>query len=206
MPIVTHEDEIQLAKIDMEVASIFSKLAKKIETISGQEKKLGETYQSYTKDLSAYVRKMRDKSKQMEVLAREERSGVEDADVKEYKKRIQSVDDQIKMIEGYYDRMKDLAMQKKGMIKRMDEYNKLVGTNSRIRRRIVDLGLKIEKEKNKMVAADSLSKTEDALKDIEREFERSKKELSKKWDQLLEERTEVNSMWQAFKDSIEDFE
>ncbi len=95
-------------------------IAKKIETIADAEKKMGELYQSYSKDLGAYVRRMRDKSKQMEVLAREERSGIEDVDVKEYKARIQSVDDQIKKIEGYYDRLKDLSLQKKGMIKIID--------------------------------------------------------------------------------------
>ncbi len=206
MPIITHQDLIELAKIDVEVASHFGKIAKKIETIASAEKKMGDLYQSYTKDLSIFVRKMRDKSKQMEVLAREENSGVDDADVKAYKKRVQDVEDQIKSIEGYYDRTKDLALQKRGMIKRMEEYNKLVVNNAKIRKRLVELGLKIEKEKNKMVAADSISKTEDALKDTEREFERSKKEMEKKWEQLLEERKEVNSMWAAVKDSIEDFE
>lgn len=206
MPIITHQDLIELAKIDVDVANHFAKIAKKIETIASAEKKMGELYQSYTKDLSAFVRKMRDKSKQMEVLAREENSGVDDAEVKAYKKRVTEVTDQIKALEGYYDRTKDLAMQKKGMIKRMEEYNKLVVNNAKIRKRIVEIGLKIEKEKNKMVAADSLSSTEDVLKDTEREFERSKKEMEKKWEQLVEERGEVNGMWAALKDSIEDFE
>ncbi|WP_371801819.1 hypothetical protein [Candidatus Lokiarchaeum ossiferum] len=206
MPIITHQDLIELAKIDVEVASDFGKIAKKIETIASAEKKMGELYQSYTKDLSNFVRKMKDKSKQMEVLAREENSGVDDADVKAYKQRVAEVTDQIKALEGYYDRTKDLALQKKGMVKRMEEYNKLVVNNAKIRKRIVEIGLRIEKEKNKMVAADSLSKTEDALKDTEREFERSKKEMEKKWEQLVEERAEVNAMWAALKDSIEDFE
>ena len=206
MPIVTHEDEILLAKIDQEVAGLFSKLAKKIDTIAGAERKLGELYQGYTKDLQNYSRKMRDKSKQMDVLAREERSGVEASDVKEYKKKIGDVDEQVKMIEGYYDRIKDLAAQKKGMTKRMEEYTKLTISNSKIRKKIVELGLRIEKDKNKMVAADSISTTEDKLKDTERDFERSKKELGKKWEQLIEERTEVNAMWSAFKDAIDEFE
>ncbi len=185
---------------------MFIRLAGKIESIAKAEKRMGEMYQSYSKDLMIYVRKMRDKSKQMETLAREGGSGVNESEVKDYKRRIQSVDDKIKMIEGYYDRMKDLSMQKIGMIKRMKEYNNLVVLNSRIRKKIVDIGISIEKEKNKMVAADDMSKREDHLKDIEREFERNKKELQKKWETLEEERSEVNSMWHALKDCMGDFE
>ena len=118
---------------------------------------------------------MRDKSKQMDVLSREDRSGVSKKEVDQYKKRIAEVEEQIKMVEGYFDRLKDLALQKAGMTKRMQEYSKLVITNAKVRKKIVDIGLKIEKEKNKMVAAESISKNEDKLKDIEREFERSKK-------------------------------
>jgi phage-related tail protein len=206
MPIITHEDEILLAKIDVEVSEMFKKIASKIDKISDAEKSLGEIYQDYTKDLQEYARKMRDKSKQMEILAREERSGVEKAEVDDYKKKIVDVEEQIKMIEGYYDRLKDLAGQKRSMTKRMEEYVKMVQVNAKIRREIVELGLKIEKDKNKMVAAESISKVEDKLKDSEREFERSKKEMDKKWEQLVEERGEVNAMWKAFKAAVDEFE
>jgi hypothetical protein len=206
MPIVTHEDEILLARLDVELAQIFSKLAKKISGLGNAEKSLGELYQDYTKELQLYVRKMRDKSKQMEILAREERSGVEKSDVNDFKKNILDVDEQIKMLEGYYDRMKDLAIQKKNLIKKMDDYSKLTVNNAKIRKAIVELGLKIEKDKNKMIAANDMSKNEDKLKDYEREFERSKKELDKKWEQVVEERSEVNNFWQALKDSIDNFE
>ncbi len=206
MPIVTHEDEIELAKLDVEVAQIFTKLAHKIDSLGSQENKLGEMYQSYGKDLQLYLRKLRDKSKQMDVLAREEHSGVDSSEVTEVKKTIHDVDDQIKMIEGFYDRLKDLALQKKGLTKKMQEYSKLVVDNAKIRKKIVMLGLKIEKAKNKMVAAESISSDEDKMKDIEREFERSKKELAKKWEQILDERSEVNEAWKGLKESIDEFE
>jgi hypothetical protein len=205
-PIITHEDEILLAKIDVEVADMFGKLAGKINKISDFERSLGELYQDYTKDLQEYVRKMRDKSKQMETLAREERSGIEKGEVDGYKKIITDVDEQIKMLEGYYTAIKDLASIKKSLTKRMDEYVKLVDHNAKIRREIVEIGLKIEKDKNKMVAAESISKNEDKLKDTEREFERSKKEMEKKWEQISEERGEVNAMWKAFKTAVDEFE
>ncbi len=206
MPIVTHEDAIELARLDVEVAHLFTKIAHKINNLGSQEKKLGDMYQSYGKDLQEYQRKLRDKSKQMDVLSREDNSGVDSEDVSECKKRIHDVDDQIKMIEGFHDRLKDLALQKKGLTKKMEEYSKLVVTNARIRKSIVLIGLKIDKAKNKMVAAESISKDEDKMKDVDREFERSNKELAKKWEQILEERSEVNESWNALKDSIDEFE
>jgi 1,2-phenylacetyl-CoA epoxidase catalytic subunit len=206
MPIITYQDEYLLSKIDVELSHILGKLARDIDQLASQENKLGDMYQSYTKDLGKYVRKMRDKSKQMEVLAREDRSGIEDADVAEYKDRIANVDDQIKMIEGYFDRIKDLALQKGNLTKRMVEYGKMMIAHAKLRKDIVDVSLKIEKEKNKMVAAEAISKAEDKMKDLGREFDRSKKDLGKKWDQLVEERKEVNQLWQALKKTIDNFE
>lgn len=206
IPIVTHEDEVALAKLDVELADIIKKIGKKIGQLSSQERSLGDSYQDYSKLLAEYARKMRDISKQMEVLAREERSGIEAAEVDAFKKKIAAVDDQTKKIETYYDRMKDLAVHKESLTKKMDEYAALMVENAKIRKKIVEFGLRIEKEKNKMIAADSLSKLEDDLKDTERDFERSKKELEKKWDQLVQERAEVNGMWIAYKNSIDKFE
>ena len=206
MPIVTHEDSIELARLDVEVAHLFTKIAHKINSLGSQEKKLGEMYQSYGKDLQVYLRKLRDKSKQMDVLSREDNSGVDSEDVAECKKKIHDVDDQIKMLEGFADRLKDLSLQKKGLTKKMEEYSKLVVHNAKIRKHIVLIGLKIEKAKNKMVAAESISKDEDRMKDVDREFERSNKELAKKWEQIIEERSEVNETWNALKDSIDEFE
>ena len=206
MPIVTHEDAIELARIDVEVAQLFTKLAHRINSLGSQEKKLGDMYQSYGKDLQVYLRKLRDKSKQMDVLSREANSGVDPEEVSDCKKKIQDVNDQIKMIEGYFDRLKDLALQKKGLTKKMEEYSRLVIHNAKIRKSIVLIGLKIEKAKNKMIAAESISKDEDKMKDVDREFERSNKELAKKWDQIIDERSEVNQVWNALKDSIDEFE
>jgi prefoldin subunit 5 len=206
MPIVTHEDEILLAKIDGEIALTIKALSKKIAGIAEQEKKLSDSYNDYSKALTDYGRKMRDKHKQMDTLAREERSGIQMTEVKEYKKRIDELDDQIKMIVGYYDAMKDLAIQKRNMIAKMDEYADNIIATAKVRKEIIDIGLKIEKDKEKMIAADNLNKREDQLKDAEREFERSKKELEKKWELLGQEKAEVNQKWQNLKKCIEDFE
>ncbi len=106
----------------------------------------------------------------------------------DFKTKIDTVDDQIKKLENYYSRLKDLAVHKEGLTRKMDEYAALVIENAKIRKKIVQAGQKIETEKNKMVAAENLSNIEDGLKDIERDFERSKKEVEKKWEQLVQER------------------
>jgi hypothetical protein len=195
-----------LARLDVDIANTIRDLGKKIASLSDHEKHLADQYNDYSKALTDYLRKMKDKHKQMDTLAREDKSGIHDTDVKEYKKRVDYVEEQIKMFEGYYDRMKDLALQKKTLIKKMDEYADMVVATAKIRKNIIDLGLKIEKDKDKMVAADNLNKREDALKDAEREFERSKKETEKKWDLWMQERQEVNGKWKALKEIIDEFE
>ena len=139
MPIVTHEDEIALARLDVELADIIKKLGKKIGNLSESEKALGNSYQDYCKILGEYTRKMRDISKQMEVLAREERSGIEDQEVTDFKTKIDTVDDQIKKLENYYSRLKDLAVHKEGLTRKMDEYAALVIENAKIRKKIVQI-------------------------------------------------------------------
>ncbi len=206
MPIITYEDEKLLGRLDIEVARQYNTIASRIKQITKQEVKLGDSYQKYTKDLQDLTRKMRDKSKQMEILAREDRSGVSDTEVKAFKSQVASVDDRIKAIEIYSDRIKDLALQKQGIIDRLQEYTSMVVPFARLRQEIVDISLRIEKEKNKMVAADTLSKLEDKMKDKQREFDRSKNELQKKWSQVDDERAEVNKMWHALKDCVDDFE
>jgi uncharacterized protein YdiU (UPF0061 family) len=206
MPIVTHEDEIALAKIDGEVALALKSVSKKITELASEETKLANMYQSYSKLVREYAMRLRDKSKQMDTLAREERSGIEKKEVDAINKKVLNVDEQIKKIEGYYDRMKDLAVHKSGLTKRLDEYADLIVENAKIRKKIVELGLKIEKEKSKLVVADNLEKLENERKDIERDFERSKKELDKKWDQLVQERSEVNTMWISLKDATDGIE
>jgi len=192
--------------LDVELADVIKRIGRKIAQLSAKEKDLGNSYQEYSKILADYVHKMRDKSKQMEVLAREERSGIEDGEVADFKKKITATEEQMKKIENYYDRLKDLAVHKESITVKMDEYAGLIIENAKIRKKIVEFGLRIEKEKNKMIAADSLSKLEDELKDTEREFERSKKELEKKWEQVQQEKNEINGMWIALKGAVDKFE
>ena len=206
MPIITHEDAIELANIDLKLAKQFSSLSNDMNGIRKQEEKLADSYHKYSKDILEYVSQMKDKLKQLEILMREKASGITEKEVSDHKKKVAETTEKNKMIEGYFDRLKDLVVEKGNLTKVMDEYSKLIVEQAKIRKSVVGFGLKIEKEKNKMVAADNISKTEDKLKDTERQFERVTKELGKKWEQVLEVRGEVNTVWKGFKNSIDDFE
>jgi hypothetical protein len=77
---------------------------------------------------------------------------------------------------------------------------------AKLRKKVVDAGIKIETAKNKMVAAEKIASTEAKLKDLEREYDRKKKDLIKKSEQLETERDEVNEMWKQLKSVTEAME
>lgn len=203
MPIVTHEDEKILAQLEVDVAKHMKEMSLKEKSISDQEIKVANMYADYCRFLGSYTRKLRDLSKQLEILSREERSGINSEDVDHNKARIARIEEKNSVYEQYYDKLKDLAIQKRSLLKKRIEYSQIIVEIAGLRKKIVDAGLKIEQQKNKMVPAEKIAVLETKLKDIEREFERRKKDLQKKEDQLEKERDEVNDMWKALKASIE---
>jgi DNA repair exonuclease SbcCD ATPase subunit len=181
-------------------------LGKKIGNLADDEEKLSKNYKDYTSALNDYLRKMKEKHKQMENLSQEAKSGIPAAEVKEFKKQVDTLTDKIKMVTGYYQAMEDLARQKKAMIKKMDEYSSIIVEGAKLRKAKVDIGLKIEKAKDKLDDVDSITKFEENLKSAERELDRTKKEIENRWKLLVQEQGEVNQKWAAFRDSIDNFE
>ncbi|MHA1821266.1 MAG: hypothetical protein ACTSVC_12385 [Promethearchaeota archaeon] len=206
MPIVTHQDEKILGDLQIEIAKLLKEMSSKQKSISDLEVKLANAYTDYTRFLSFFVRKLRDLTKQLETLSREERSGISSNEVQKNKDWVNNVDEEIEKKEQYYDKLKDLAIQKKSLIQKRVEYANILIEMAKIRKKIVDVGMKIEEAKNKMIPVEKVANIEQRLKDLEREFERTKKELAKKEEQLIKEREEVNEMWNAFKDTISDME
>lgn len=203
MPIVTHEDEKILSNLEIEIAKMMTDISSKERSISQQEIKLADSYRDYCQFLGKFVRKLRDLGKQIEILSREERSGITKEDVEFNKSFVSAIDSTIEVKEKYYDKLKDLATQKKSLQDKRDEYAAILVETAKIRIKIVEVGLKIEEAKNKMVPAEKISTNETKLKDLEREFERTKKDLAKKWEQYEKEIEEVNNMWKAFKEAID---
>ncbi|TFG18926.1 MAG: hypothetical protein EU530_07740 [Promethearchaeota archaeon] len=199
MPIVTHEDEKLLSNLEIEVAHMLKQMSGKEKSISQAEKKLADQYGDYTRFMGIFVRKLRDLSKQLEILSREDRSGITKDEVEDNKGYVRHLDNAIDLKEKYCDKLKDLAIQKKSLLEKRVEYADIMIEIARIRKHVVDAGLKIEAAKNKMVAAEKIASTESKLKDLEREYNRKKKDLVKKSEQLEKERDEVNAMWEQLK-------
>ncbi|MHA1727263.1 MAG: hypothetical protein ACTSWY_00865 [Promethearchaeota archaeon] len=203
MPIVTHEDEKFLSALEVDIAKMMKEMSAREENIARVEVKVADMYGNYVRFLGKYVRKLRDLSKQLEILSREDRSGITQADVDRNKSRVSHTDGIIEANEAYFDKLKDLAVQKKSLLKKRLEYTEILEYNAKKRKEIVKIGLKIEEAKNKMIPAEKVQGVEMKFKDLEREFERNKKDLAKKDDQLEKEREEVNEMWVALKNAIE---
>ena len=202
MPIITTEDEKQLANLEIEIANMMKDLSQKEKIIAAAEVNIADMYAKYIRFLGLYVRKLRDLSKQLEILSREERSGITDEEVSRNKDMVNHIDDVIEVKESYFDKLKDLAVQKKSLLVKRVEYADILITTAKLRKKMVDVGQKIEAAKNKMIPAEKVQTIEMKLKDIGREFERSKKDLTKKDEQLEKEREEVNEMWVSLKDVI----
>ena len=202
MPIITTEDEKQLANLKIDIANMMKDLSQKEKIIAAAEVNIADMYAKYIRFLGLYVRKLRDLSKQLEILSREERSGITKEEVSRNKNMVNHIDDVIEVKESYFDKLKDLAVQKKSLLVKRVEYADIMISTAKLRKKMVDIGLKIEAAKNKMIPAEKVQSIEMRLKDIAREFERSKKDLTKKDEQMEKEREEVNEMWVSLKDVI----
>jgi hypothetical protein len=202
LPIITTEDEKQLANLEVEIANMMKNLSQKEKLIAAAEVNIADMYAKYIRFLGLYVRKLRDLSKQLEILSREERSGITKEEVSRNKNMVNHIDDVIEVKEFYFDKLKDLAVQKKSLLVKRVEYADIMINTAKLRKKMVGIGLKIETAKNKMIPAEKVQSIEMRLKDIAREFERSKKDLTKKDEQMEKEREEVNEMWVSLKDVI----
>jgi predicted nucleic acid-binding Zn-ribbon protein len=206
MPIVTSEDFKILSNLEIEIAHMLKQMSGKEKSIASAEKKLADQYGDYVRFMGILVRKLRDLSKQLDILSRENRSGISKEEVDDNKEYVRHLDSAVELKEKYYDRLKDLAIQKKSLLEKRVEYADIMVEIARLRKKVVDAGIKIETAKNKMVAAEKIASTEAKLKDLEREYDRKKKDLVKKSEQLETERAEVNDMWKQLKSVTEPME
>lgn len=204
IPIVTQEDQKILSDMEIEIAGMMKEISSKEEGISKAEEKLADLYNDYAKYLAKYVRKLRDLSKQIEILSREGKSGVTQEDVQFIKNQITHIDEKIEKFEKLYDRLKDLSIQKKSLWEKRNDYAEVVVTAAKFRTKMVETKFKIEEAKNKMLPAEKVASSETKYKDLEREFQRSQKEKEKKWENYEKEMVEVNALWKKFKEAIDD--
>ena len=201
-PIITHEDELILAKSERELVSHFKKLAKAQSALIDSQKKYAENITRTNIVREMLNRTFRDVLKQMQTLAREHRSNIKDEEVKLYKEIIQKNDDFIKANNLYLNAIKDIAVQKEYLVQKKEEFVDALAEVADRRSNVIKKALDVEKAKNKLIDGDKLNILDQQLNDVQREFDRARDILLKKIYQFIEVRDEINALWIKLKDSI----
>jgi hypothetical protein len=201
-PIITHEDELELAKLEKELVSHFKKLAKAQSALINSQLKYADnlTKTNITRDM--LNRTFRDVLKQMQTLAREHRSNIKDEEVNLYKDIIQKNDDYIKRNNIYLNAIKDLAVQKEYLVQKKEEFTEALSGLADKRSTVIKKALDVEKAKNKLIEGDKLNILDQQLNDVQRDFDRARDILLKKIYQFTEVRDEINALWIKLKDTI----
>jgi len=201
-PIITHEDELELAKMEKELVSHFKKLAKSQSALISSQNKYAENIMKATNIRDMLNRTFRDVLKQMQTLAREHRSNIKDEEVNLYKDIIQKNDDYIKANNIYLNAIKDLAVQKAYLVQKKEEFVDALAEVADRRSVVIKKALDVEKVKNKLIDGDKLNILDQQLNDVQRDFDRARDIFLKKIYQFIEVRDEINSLWIKLKDTI----
>ncbi len=201
-PIITHQDELELANSERELVSQFKKLAKAQSALIGSQKKYAENLTKANNVREMLNRSFRDVLKQMQTLAREHRSNIKDEEVNLYKDIIQKNDDYIKANNKYLNAIKDLAVQKEYLVQKKEEFVDALAEVANRRSTVIKKALDVEKAKNKLIDGDKLNILDQQLNDVQRDFDRARDILLKKITQFTEVRDEINALWIKLKDAI----
>ncbi len=205
MPIITSEDSKNLAQLEDQLSGTLKQIADGERATYKEILGLAETIQRTLQTQEKYLRVKRDVSKSMENLAREGRSDLTQKDVDAVKESINEEADLVEKSRTFVNALKDLEAQSRSFLARKKEYADSIRAVANLRRDIVNVSTKLDTEKNKMIAADSLQKLEDQLADKTREFQRVRADKEKKQAQLSNEITELNKLWTALKNTIVEF-
>ena len=201
-PIITHEDELELAKMEKELVSQFKKLAKAQNSLISSQIKYAENITKANNIREMLTRTFRDVLKQMQTLAREHRSNIKDKEVNLYKDIISKNDDYVKANNTYLNAIKDIAVQKEYLVQKKEEFVDALAELADKRSIVIKKALDAEKAKNKLIDGDKLNILDQQLNDVQRDFDRARDILIKKIYQFTEVRDEINTLWIKLKDTI----
>jgi len=201
-PIITHEDELELAKLEKELVSQFKKLAKAQKSLISSQIKYAENISNANNIREMLNRTFRDVLKQMQTLAREHRSNIKDEEVNLYKNIISKNDGYIKANNIYLNAIKDLAVQKDYLVQKKEEFVESLAELANKRSIVIKRALDAEKAKNKLIDGDKLNILDQQLNDVQRDFDRARDIFIKKIYQFTEVRDEINTLWIKLKDTI----
>lgn len=201
-PIITHQDELILAKSERDLVSQFKKLAKAQSALIDSQKKYAENITKANIAREMLNRTFRDVLKQMQTLAREHRSNIKDEEIKLYKQIIDDNDEYIKANNKYLNSIKDIAVQKEYFVQKKEEFVNALSEMANRRSTVIKKALDAEKAKNKLIDGDKLNILDQQLNDVQRDFDRARDILLKKIHQFIEVRNEINTLWIKLKDTI----
>jgi len=202
LPIITHEDELILSKLEKELASRVNNVAKNQRSVMKAQKTLADDLSELNIARQSLNRTMRDVLKQLQTLNRESRSNVKDEDVKIYEDMVHENDEYIEVVNNYLNAIKDLAVKKDYLIKLESEFAGTLEEEADKRTDVIRKALSVEKAKNKMIEGEKLDRLDVELNDSQREFDRARDVFLKKVEQLNETRKEVNDLWIKLKNTI----
>lgn len=204
-PIVTSEDDKTLANQEDQMASLLGKIISAEKSDYSTILKLAESMQKTLILKEKYLRHKRDVSKQMDILAREDRSDITSEEVQDFKDAIIEEADFVEKARTFVNALKDLEAQSRSFLDRKSDYASSIKTVASQRRSTVKIAASLDAAKNKLQAAEKLQQMEDNLTDSTREMARKVTDRSKKLAQIRNESLEMNKLWIALKSSIDEF-
>ena len=202
-PIITHEDELELASMEKELVNQIKKLAKAQNALIDSQKKYADNLRKTNLARDMLNRTFRDVLKQMQTLVRERRSNIKDEEVKYFDDIIHKNDTYIEVNNKYIDSIKDLAIKKDYLVEKKYEFASALSDVANKRSVVIKKALSVEKKKNDLIEGEKIKILESELNDCQRDFDRARDVLLKKISQFLQVKNEVDELWVNLKDSID---
>jgi len=201
-PIITHEDELELASMEKELVNQIKKLAKAQNALIDSQKKYADNLRKTNLARDMLNRTFRDVLKQMQTLVRERRSNIKDEEVKYFDDIIHKNDTYIEVNNKYIDSIKDLAIKKDYLVEKKYEFASALSDVANKRSVVIKKALSVEKKKNDLIEGEKIKILESELNDCQRDFDRARDVLLKKISQFLQVKNEVDELWVNLKDSV----
>lgn len=194
-PIITHEDELELAKMEKDLVSKYKKVASVQKGLVNSQKKYIENLAKLVIERQSLNRSARDVLKQMQTLAREKRSNIKDQEVNILENLIHKNDEVIESSEQYLEAHKDVIIKKEYFLTKKLELADVLSEVAGKRSNVIKKALNVEKAKNKLIDGDKLNLLDQQLNDVQRDFDRARDVFLKHAEQFLEVRDELNALW-----------
>jgi len=201
-PIITHEDELELASMEKELVNQIKKLAKAQNVLIDSQKKYADNLRKTNLARDMLNRTFRDVLKQMQTLVRERRSNIKDEEVKYFEDIIHKNDKYIEVNNKYIDSIKDLAIKKDYLVEKKYEFASALSEVANKRSVVIKKALSVEKKKNNLIEGEKIKILESELNDCQRDFNRARDVLLKKISQFLQVKNEVDELWVNLKDAV----